>query len=319
MIDATASTCNHPTFCRAAVICMLSMLLLGSELFAQTGATNPDASDNSSSDPVAIDDSNIDTRRTDAYTRSLNELFATSQTIGDQPGGDAAVVFDGEFGDPRWLQGLTVTKSDNPMLEQACRRQAVQGVTRQAAETMHIDDDDMALEHMLDHMDEHASFIRENEISYADYLHSLAECETYCAPLVSALMQCHILSVARKPHGIVLFEMGSSRIQPAYNVGVINEIVSSFEQTPDASILLVGRASQIGDLRYNRRLSGERSLAVRDQLIAAGIPLERIRPIWFGWEPPQIDEFMATEYGITDLYQSYGKDELNQSVVMVLF
>lgn len=280
-------------------VCLLALALLSSASHAQQD--------------------NADSAQIDAYTRSLNELFATSETISDQTGGDAPVVFDGEFDDPRWLQGLTVTKSDNPMLEQSCRRQAVQAVSTQAAEIMHIEDDEMAVEALLEHMDEHASFIRENEISYADYLRSLAECETYCAPLVSALMQCHILSVARKPHGIVMFDIGSARIAPAYNVGVINEIVNEYKQMPDASILLVGRASQIGDLRYNRRLSGERSLAVRDELIAAGIPLERIRPIWFGWEPPQIDEFMATEYGIGDLYRSNGADELNQSVMMVLF
>lgn len=310
---------------RAVIFCLLPVLIWCGAALAQseqtsnfdaavdgTGNDSPNQNTNDSRD-------GSDSARIDAYTRSLNELFATSKTIGDQPGGDASVVFDGEYGDPRWLQGLTVTKSDNPMLEQACRRQAVQGVTEQAAHAMHIEGDEMALQQMLAHMDEHTSFIREHDISYADYLRSLAECETYCAPLVSALMQCHILSVARKPHGIVLFELGSSRVNPSYNVGVINEMVTSFEQTADASILLVGRASQIGDLRYNRRLSGERSLAVRDQLIEAGVPLERIRPIWFGWEPPQIDDFIAEEYGLADLYQTYGKDELNQSVVMVLF
>nr|MDA3933386.1 hypothetical protein [Gammaproteobacteria bacterium] len=87
-------------------VCLLALALLSSASHAQQ-----DSADND---------------QIDAYTRSLNELFATSKTISDQPGGDAPVVFDGEFDDPRWLQGLTVTKSDNPMLEQSCRKQAVQ-------------------------------------------------------------------------------------------------------------------------------------------------------------------------------------------------
>lgn len=255
----------------------------------------------------------------DAYQRSLDELFVTAEIIDDQQGGDDPVVFEGDFNQPRWLQGLTVTKSDNPMLEDACRQQAVKKVTLQAAEKMHIRGAEQALQATLDHMQQHADFIRNNEISHTDYLRSLAECETYCAPLVASLMQCHILSVARRPHGIVLFDLASTHVEAAYEDGIIAELAEEFSRQEGAQVLVVGRASQIGDLRYNRRLAGQRALAVRDRLVNAGVPLEKIRPIWFGWEPPQIDAFMAAEYGMNDMFQSNGKDLMNQSVVLVLF
>lgn len=57
----------------------------------------------------------------------------------------------------------------------------------------------------------------------------------------------------------------------------------------------------------------------RSESPGRGVPFERIRPIWFGWEPPQTDEMIAAEYGISDLVSEYGKAGVNQSVVMVIF
>ena len=51
---------------------------------------------------------------------------------------------------------------------------------------------------------------------------------------------------------------------------------------PDDKVLLIGRASKIGDLRYNRRLSGQRALAVRDVLLAKGVAANRIETLWLG-------------------------------------
>lgn len=58
---------------------------------------------------------------------------------------------------------------------------------------------------------------------------------------------------------------------------------------------------------------------MRDELAGAGLPFERIRPIRFGWEPPRVDQRIAEEYGIADLYGEHGKAAVNQSVVMVIF
>jgi len=252
------------------------------------------------------------------FERSMNELFETSDTIADEPGADAPMTFSGSD-QPRWLQGLTVTRSDNPMLEQACREQALANNTQRLLDQGAYDGESETLRATMEHMHMHHEFIRDNRISYAEYLKSLSQCTEFCAPLVASLMDCHVLSVARRPHGIVLFELGSSRVDTDFRDGVIREMARNYLDDPERSILLVGRASQIGDLAYNRRLAAQRALAVRDELTAGGVPFERIRPIWFGWEPPQIDPVVAEEYGFDTLLTEHGRDAINQSVVMVIF
>jgi len=82
---------------------------------------------------------------------------------------------------------------------------------------------------------------------------------------------------------------------------------------------VIGRASRIGDLRYNRRLPGQRALAAKDLLVARGVPEERIRTQWFGWEPPQISTDVAYEYGMKDLFEREGPLRMNQSVMLVVY
>ena len=82
---------------------------------------------------------------------------------------------------------------------------------------------------------------------------------------------------------------------------------------------LIGRASRIGDLRYNRRLSSHRAVAVRDRLIHLGVDPARLETMWFGWEPPQLSAWVADQYGMRDLYDRVGELQLNQSVVAVVY
>ncbi|MDT8448816.1 MAG: OmpA family protein [Wenzhouxiangellaceae bacterium] len=252
------------------------------------------------------------------FDRSMRELFDTSNAISDKAGADEPVTFSGDD-QPRWLQGLTVTKSDNPMLESRCREQALAANTERLQAEGGYGPDAETLQATMEHMEMHHAFIRDNRISYGEYLKTLAQCTEFCAPLVASLMQCHVLSVARRPHGIVLFELDSSRVDERFRGGVIDEMAAEYEAADDARILVIGRASQIGNLEYNRRLAAQRALAVRDELTGRGVPFDRIRPIWFGWEPPQIDEMIAAEYGISDLMTQYGETGVNQSVVMVIF
>jgi len=267
---------------------------------------------------ISAQDNAAEARDNELFERSLNELFETSEAISDERGADAQIVFSG-VDQPRWLQGLTVTKSDNPMLERACREQALAANTQRLRDQGAYASESETLRATMEHMHMHHEFIRDNRVSYAEYLRSLSDCTEFCAPLVASLMQCHVLSVARRPHGIVLFDLGSSRVDARFRDGVIAELAREYSSQPDQNILLVGRASQIGDLAYNRRLAAQRALGVRDELTAAGIPFERIRPIWFGWEPPQIDAMVAQEYGIAELLEEHGKAAVNQSVVMVIF
>ena len=252
------------------------------------------------------------------FERSMQELFDTSETIADEPGAEQQITFAGDDS-PRWLQGLTVTRSDNPMLEQACREQALASNTERLQREGAYASENETLQATMEHMHMHHEFIQGQQVSYGEYLSQLANCTEFCAPLVASLMQCHVLSVARRPHGLVLFDLGSSRVEQHYRSSVVQEMAQKYLDGEDKRILLVGRASQIGDLAYNRRLAAQRALAVRDELTAAGVPFERIRPIWFGWEPPQIDSLVADEYGIAKIMEDYGRDGINQSVVMVIF
>jgi len=281
---------------------------------AQTESEDPERRSDAEAAPESVAGEEAD----ELFSRSMQELFDTSRTIADEPGADQEITFAGDD-EPRWLQGLTVTKSDNPMLEQACREQALASNTERLQQQGAYQSENETLRATMEHMHMHHEFIQGQRVSYGEYLSQLANCTEFCAPLVASLMECHVLSVARRPHGLVLFDLGSSRVDERFRDTVIDEMAQEYLTGEDNRILLVGRASQIGDLAYNRRLAAQRALAVRDELTGAGVPFERIRPIWFGWEPPQIDAMVAREYGISDLMDDYGKDAINQSVVMVVF
>jgi outer membrane protein OmpA-like peptidoglycan-associated protein len=137
--------------------------------------------------------------------------------------------------------------------------------------------------------------------------------------VVARLMQCQVLSVARNPHGIVLFDLDSSSVDIRYQDGALSNLVTQLAKDPTRRAALIGRASRIGDLRYNRRLSAQRALAVRDRLIDLGIEPARLETMWFGWEPPQLSAWVADQYGMRDLFERVGELHINQSVVAVVY
>ena len=116
-----------------------------------------------------------------------------------------------------------------------------------------------------------------------------------------------------------LFELDSDVVALRYDDGVLARVAERMRKRPAAKVALIGRASRIGDLRYNRRLSARRSLAVRDRLLALGVPADRIKTMWFGWEPPQIQAEIAAEYGFATLFAEQGEERMNQSVLAVLY
>ncbi len=168
-------------------------------------------------------------------------------------------------------------------------------------------------------MQQHQDFVRSHEISYSGYLKEVAECRAFCAPLVANLMKCQVLSVSRNVHGIVLFGLGSDSVDARYAQGTIANVTSRLAQDDESKVVLIGRASKVGDLKYNRRLAARRALAARDSLIEQGVPRDRIETMWFGWEPPQISSWVADEYGMRDLYNQEGPLRMNQSVMLVIY
>jgi len=245
--------------------------------------------------------------------------MATGKDVADRPGGADAVQFPGPAAKPNWFQALVVTRDSNPMLEKQCKKDALALSVATLGEAEGATNESETLRAAAEHMRQHQRFIRENEISYSDYLKDIAECRSFCAPLVARLVRCHVLSVARRPHGIVQFALGSDHVEPAYVSGIITEVGRRLEERVDDKVLVIGRASKIGDLRYNRRLSAQRALAVRDALLARGISGDRIELMWFGWEPPQIGALVSREYGLAELYAREGSFRINQSVILVTY
>ncbi len=249
----------------------------------------------------------------------MDEFMATTREIEDQPGAEEATEFPGPPEKPNWFQALRVTRDENPLLERECKEQALRVSVDTLAAHQHSEGEQEALRAAADHMREHQRFIQNQTVSHADYLRAIAECTSFCAPLVAQLIQCHILSVARLEHGIVLFEIGSDAVDPSFRRGLIDTVSGQLAAHPDRKAVLIGRASRIGDLRFNRTLSARRALAVKDALMASGVAGERIETMWFGWEPPQISFPIASEYGLSELFETAGAQKINQSVVVVVY
>ncbi len=249
----------------------------------------------------------------------IDEFLTTSEATAGRPGADEPVAFPGPEGRPDWFRLLVVTRAENPLLEEDCKKEALQLSLDHFAAVKGLPNERAALRAAAEHIRMHQDFVRSHGISYSGYLREISECRAFCAPVVASLVRCQVLAVSRSPHGIVLFDLGSDRVDPRYAEGVLANLATQLEKHPQGKIALVGRASRIGDLRYNRRLSARRALAVRDRLIELGVAPERVETMWFGWEPPQISSWVADEYGLRDLYQSEGELALNQSVIAVVY
>ena len=248
------------------------------------------------------------TNTRDNYDDKINELvndfFGTGAHVGTQIGGNDLV---GKGIDRSQLFSLLVVEKESPFLSRSCQEDAM----RFAVEKMFLDNRmetrDLAITTAANHMNAQVKSIRENGISYSDYLKHAGECKSFCGPLTASLLNCHVLSVAQNQHGIVLFEYNSDVVKQQFEDGLIEQIKEELRKDSDKNVLLVGRASQIGDLRYNRALSGRRAESVRQKLLEKGIAATRINMMAFGWEPPQIEPWIAEEYGLNALFAEIRK------------
>jgi len=249
----------------------------------------------------------------------VSEFIATGDAVAGRADGERKVRFSGPPERPDWYQALVVTHRENPLLEEECKKEALSISVAKLRETHGIEGGSEALRKAAAHMREHQEFASSHDISYADYLREISECRSFCAPLIASLMRCQVLAVSRSPHGVVLFGVDSTDVHPRYAEGIVARVAGMLREDASRRAVLVGRASRIGDLRYNRRLSARRALSVRDSLIERGAPADRIKTMWFGWEPPQISEWVAARYGIQELYERRGPQAVNQSVLLAIY
>ncbi|MBO6674559.1 MAG: OmpA family protein [Rhizobiales bacterium] len=86
----------------------------------------------------------------------------------------------------------------------------------------------------------------------------------------------------------IRFETGSAAIDRQSD-GLLDRLVRTLQSCPDASVLIGGHTDSQGDSIPNMRLSQGRAMAVRDYVVDAGIPEERLLAVGFGESEPIAD------------------------------
>ncbi len=81
----------------------------------------------------------------------------------------------------------------------------------------------------------------------------------------------------------VHFDFNKSYIKKEY-IPLLNEVVKVLRENPNVRVRIEGFTDDIGSKAYNDRIALRRAQAVRDYLIKAGIPADRIEVAGFGKE-----------------------------------
>jgi OOP family OmpA-OmpF porin len=80
---------------------------------------------------------------------------------------------------------------------------------------------------------------------------------------------------------LVLFDFDKSNINDAAKA-VVNQVVADFAANKSTAISVTGHTDRAGSATYNEKLSERRADAVREALIASGVPAEAITTAWKG-------------------------------------
>lgn len=215
--------------------------------------------------------------------------------------------------------GFATTSMKNPMVSEKCRTESL---AKAVLHWQHEEGftDDQAFEVAEGHLRSQQEDIRKG-ITFTDWIKHIAACKVFCNVAVLNLLQCHVESVSKHPHDIVLFDFDSYLVKTEFENNIISRFAKEILNDPSKNILLLARASQAGTAGkdYNRKLSLLRGNAVHSALVSKRVPQEQIMVQHLGNEEPQLNEWIAELYGITDVYQQVGATAINQSVLMVLY
>lgn len=85
--------------------------------------------------------------------------------------------------------------------------------------------------------------------------------------------------------GDVLFEVGQADLAPEAEASLV-DVIELLESEPDKAIRIEGHTDSTGPAAANLRLSERRAGAVRDALVALGVPADRIRAVGMGEDFP---------------------------------
>lgn len=211
------------------------------------------------------------------------------------------------------LEYNVITSSSNPLIspEERLRfiAEALQGIR-----------DPLARRRAAHHHDLLMSEIQRGGFHKEAWYAHVAACKQVCSPAFSGLVSHHFANVSHHIHALVFFGMGESAFDSAdrRDIQHMADLLSTLPYMHH-HILLIGRASKIGNHEMNMALSERRVLAVRRALTSSGIAPARIRAFWLGWEQPYLTRDIARQLHIPS--EAYGDDDvkLNQSVMLVLY
>ena len=181
----------------------------------------------------------------------------------------------------------------------------------------------------IEHLKKEKQELERSGFSKEVWMHHVFECEKCCAALLVDMMYMHVQRVVQQPHLMVMFDFDKYEIKKIFKKKLNELVVKSYKKDRD-KILLIGRASKVGDRSYNIELSGKRAGEVKDYFIEeVGVDESKIRFLYFGYDPPQLTPEYAKGYGVTKAQLAYIDSSLhfkntlehkiNQSVLVIFY
>jgi peptidoglycan-associated lipoprotein len=88
--------------------------------------------------------------------------------------------------------------------------------------------------------------------------------------------------------GVVYFALDSYSLDDAGR-GVLDKNAKLMRDNPDWTATVAGHCDERGTVEYNQALGEKRANAVRDYLVAAGVPVARLKTVSYGKEMPAVE------------------------------
>lgn len=87
----------------------------------------------------------------------------------------------------------------------------------------------------------------------------------------------------------IVFEVGKSSITDSKSIGEVNKIANWMKDNPNHSILITGHTDNTGSKKFNKKLSIERAMSVRNLIVKSGVSEDRLRTKGFGDSKPLVE------------------------------
>ncbi|MBF0455428.1 MAG: OmpA family protein [Magnetococcales bacterium] len=160
--------------------------------------------------------------------------------------------------------------------------------------------------------------------SMEDWYRDLSQCQTACLEITVNLMVEHAKAISELPHYYIRFGIGSRTVGEDY-LDFLTRIAQLLKKDHKLSLLVIGRSSHVGDLAFNRELSGKRIASIKQHLIKQKVAATQVNVINLGYEPPQISPELIELYRLDDPMINLDRSiegltpyQINQSAILAL-